>query len=372
MSEQKNTRKPQKQRRKRRNGAVSALIYVVCVLGISAILASVGWVLANDVLSLNKTSATEVITLDADLISTRTVTVEGEEKTISTANVSEIAKELKEKGLIEYPWLFKLFCAVTNSDEKITAGVFELDTNMDYQALVRNMSNRSSTRQTIMVTIPEGYELDQVFALLEEKGVCSAEELYDMSANWDYKFSFLQGVIPLGDPNRLEGYLFPDTYEFYYGDDPKMVINKMLLAFDAKFEESLRDQVTASGMTMHDIVIIASMIERETDGTDHKTIASVIYNRLNIGMRLQIDATVQYALDERKENLSTADTQIESPYNTYQVDGLPVGPIANPGMASIMAAINPESTGYYYYKVGEDGKTHVFFKTYEGFEAYGR
>lgn len=368
MSEKAKKSKP----KKKRNAAISALVYVVCVIGASVIIASVGWIFANDVLSLSKTDTTALITLDSSIMSSKVVEVDGEKKTVSVADVDVVADILKEKGLIEYPWVFKLFCAVTNSETKIRAGVYELDTSMDYQALVRNMSNRSATRITVKVTIPEGYELDQTFALLEAEGVCTAEELYDMSANWDYKFSFLQGVLPLGDPNRLEGYLFPDTYEFYYGDDPKTVINKMLLAFDARFNEALRETVKEKGMTMHEIVTIASMIERETDGTDQATISSVIYNRLEAGMRLQIDATVQYALDERKPSLSYDDLEVDSPYNTYKVNGLPAGPIANPGMASIMAAINPEDTSYLYYKVGEDGKTHVFFKTYEGFEAYGR
>ena len=347
------TRPPR--RRRKKNGAVSALVYVIMVLGLSAILAAVGWVMANDVLALNKQFKSAVITVQSD----------------DTA--ADVAALLKEKGIIDYPIVFRMYCAVSNSDEKLAAGIYELDTEMDYLALVRNMSARSAARIPVTVTIPEGYELARVFALLEEKGVCTAEELNDMAANWPYRFSFLQDI-PLGEPTRLEGYLFPDTYEFFSGDDPKMVINKMLLNFDAKFNEDLRELVASKDITMREIVIMASMIERETDGGDHDMIASVIYNRLSSGNfpYLQIDATVQYALDERKEKLSTADTLIDSPYNTYVVEGLPIGPIANPGMESLLAAIYPASSSYYYYRVSNDGRTHVFFKTYAEHESYGR
>ena len=344
-----------KRRRRKKNGVLSALIYVIMVLGISAILSAVGWVMANDVLALNKPFKTAVVTIE------------------SGDKVTDIAEMLKEKGIIEYPLVFRIYCAVSKSEEKLVAGVYELDTEMDYLALVRNLSIRSSTRIPVTVTIPEGYELDQMFALLEEKGVCPAADLNDMAANWPYKFSFLQ-EIPLGDPSRLEGYLFPDTYEFFAGDDPKMVINKMLLNFDAKFNEDLRELVASKDMTIHEIVIMASMIERETDGSDHDMIASVMYNRLKSDNfpYLQIDATVQYALDERKEKLSIADTQIDSPYNTYVVRGLPIGPIANPGMDSLLAAIYPESSSYYFYRVSNDGKTHIFFKTLAEHENYGK
>jgi conserved hypothetical protein, YceG family len=342
-------------RRRRKNGAVSALIYVIMVLGLSAILAAVGWVMANDVLALNKQFKSAVITVE------------------SGDNVADVATLLKEKGIIEYPMVFRLYCAVSKSSDKLAPGIYELNTEMDYLALVRNLSIKSSARIPVTVTIPEGYELARVFELLEEKGVCTVEDLNDMAANWPYKFSFLQ-EIPLGNATRLEGYLFPDTYEFFSGDDPKMVINKMLLNFDAKFNEDLRELVAGKGITMHEIVIMASMIERETDGNDHEMISSVIYNRLKSDNfpYLQIDATVQYALDERKERLSTADTQIDSPYNTYVVQGLPIGPIANPGMDSLLAAIYPETSSYYYYRVSSDGRTHVFFRTYAEHDSYGR
>ena len=194
-----------------------------------------------------------------------------------------------------------------------------------------------------------------------------------MAANHDYDFSFLQDI-PMGEATRLEGYLFPDTYTFYLGEDPKYVINKMLVNFDAKVTDAIRQQIWDQGKSIGEILNVASMIEKETDGTDRATIASVIYNRLNNpsgGTQgyLQIDATIQYVLPEG-EIVSEEDyATVQSPYNTYLNKGLPPGPISNPGMESIMAAINPESTNYYYYALGDD-KVHHFFTSYSEHQAF--
>ena len=152
---------------------------------------------------------------------------------------------------------------------------------MDYRALISSMGSSSANRMTTTVTIPEGMTEAQIFALLEEKGVSTVEQLEEAAANYDFKFSFLKGVVPLGDPKRLEGYLFPDTYEFYMGEEPVSVLNKMILRFDEIFTDEMRQEVQNDGRTIQDVVTVASMIEKETDGSDQAKIASVIYNRLD-------------------------------------------------------------------------------------------
>lgn len=333
-------------RRRKRSGVSGALIYVICVIGVSALLACIGWVAANDVLALNKPEKTATITIsDQD-------------------SFGDVADKLKDEGLIEYKFLFNLFATFTRSKDDVVAGTFTLNTDMDYRALLSGMSANSATRATVKVTIPEGYTLDQTFALLEEKGVASQADLQDMAANHDYAFSFLQ-ELPLGDYHRLEGYLYPDTYEFTTPQNALYVINKMLVRFDEQFTDDMRQKVESSGRTIHEIITIASMIEKETDGTDRANIASVIYNRLNNASGgtqgyLQIDATLAYI---NGGNVPTeADKSIDSPYNTYLYKGLPAGPISNPGLESIQAAMNPSSTSYYYYALGDD-KVHHFFKT---------
>ena len=333
-------------RRKKRSGLSGAAIYAIFVIGVSALLACIGWVAANDVLALNKPEKTATITITND------------------DSFGDVAEKLKDEGLIEYKFLFNLFATFTRSKDDVVAGTFTLNTDMDYRALLSGMSANSATRATVTVTIPEGYTVDQIFTLLEEKGVASVEDLQDMAANHDYAFSFLQDL-ELGDYHRLEGYLYPDTYEFTTPQNPLYVINKMLVRFDEQFTDAMRQEVADSGRTIHEIITIASMIEKETDGSDRADIASVIYNRLNNpsgGTQgyLQIDATLAYINGGKVP--TEADKSIDSPYNTYLYKGLPAGPISNPGLESIKAAMNPNSTSYYYYALGDDG-VHHFFKT---------
>ena len=346
QSSRTHTRRPA---RKNRTSVSFALLYVVFVIGISALLACVGWVAANDVLALNKPEKSVAITISSE------------------DSFGDVADMLKENGLIEYKSLFSLFATITGSRDDVVAGTFTLNTDMDYRALLTGISANSATKATIRVTIPEGYTIDQIFSLLAERNVATMEDLQDMAANHDYAFSFLQDI-ELGDYHRLEGYLYPDTYEFTTPENPLYVINKMLVRFDEMVTDDMRQEITDSGYTIHEILTIASLIEKETDGSDRANIASVIYNRLNnpnasagTNGYLQIDATLSYINGGQVP--TNADRSIDSPYNTYLYQGLPPGPIASPGLESIQAAMNPADTSYYYYVLGDDN-THHFFRTY--------
>jgi UPF0755 protein len=360
----------QKKKHKRSSGAkiAGAFLYVLVVIGVSGILATLGWTWASDLLALNKEEKTAVVTLPEDIFTyTEEVDETGNTETISTVDMDYVVDTLKENGLIEYEFLFRLFGKFSNAEHKIVAGTYELDTEMDYRALVANMSSSSSVRQVVEVTIPEGYNVDQIFELLEESGVSTVDKLEDMAANYAYKWSFLQDI-ELGDYHRLEGYLFPDTYQFYAGEDAKTVLNKLLNGFHSKMK-SYYDQFTEdSEYSLHDIVIIASLIEKEASTEDdYADIASVIYNRLEhpsaetVGL-LQIDATLVYINGGHVP--TEADKSIDSPYNTYLYTGLPAGPISNPGMKSLYAAMNPNSTKYYYYVLNPDTGAHEFSRTY--------
>ena len=346
-----------KARRRRGAGArvAGAFLYALVVIGLSAILATLGWVWACDLLGLNKEFASTVITIAED------------------TDFNEVVDQLEEEGLIQYKFLFKLYAAFSHAADKIVPGRYELTTEMDYHAIVSSMGSSSTTRQEVDITIKEGLTIDQVFDLLAERGVTSVEKLEDMAANWDYAFDWLKGI-PLGDYHRLEGYLFPDTYRFEMGENPKYVINKMLVNFDAKMDQYMAQYTGEEAQySLHDIVTIASMIEKETDGTsndernDYRSIASVIYNRLEhpeaetVGY-LQIDATLVYLNGGKVPTL--ADREIDSPYNTYLHQGLPAGPISNPGMTSLLAAMNPASTNYYFYVLNPETNQHEYSRTY--------
>lgn len=346
---------PRKKKRKKRSALSNSMIYILAVCGVSVILATLSWTMANDMLALNKDEVEAVITVQ-------------DEKSFG-----KVADQLKDNDIINYKFLFRLFATFSGKANDVVPGQYKLDTSMDYSAILNNLSSSSASRLETTVTIKEGWTMAQIFQLLEEKGVSTVEKLEDMAANHDYDFSFLQDI-PMGEATRLEGYLFPDTYTFYLGEDPKYVINKMLVNFDAKVTDAIRQQIWDQGKSIGEIINVASMIEKEADATDRATIASVIYNRLNNpsgGTQgyLQVDATIQYVLPEG-ELVSEEDYQtVQSPYNTYLNKGLPPGPISNPGMEAIMAAINPESTNYYYYALGDD-KVHHFFTSYSEHQAF--
>lgn len=346
---------PRKKKRKKRSALSNSMIYILAVCGVSVILATLSWTMANDMLALNKDEVEAVITVQ-------------DEKSFG-----KVADQLKDNDIINYKFLFRLFATFSGKANDVVPGQYKLDTSMDYSAILNNLSSSSASRLETTVTIKEGWTMAQIFQLLEEKGVSTVEKLEDMAANHDYDFSFLQDI-PMGEATRLEGYLFPDTYTFYLGEDPKYVINKMLVNFDAKVTDAIRQQIWDQGKSISEIINVASMIEKEADATDRATIASVIYNRLNNpsgGTQgyLQVDATIQYVLPEG-ELVSEEDYQtVQSPYNTYLNKGLPPGPISNPGMEAIMAAINPESTNYYYYALGDD-KVHHFFTSYSEHQAF--
>ena len=370
MSEEKRQAPKRRRPKERTYGArlAGACLYVLLVIVISAVLATVGWTWANDLLALDKDYTSTIFTIEPESILEVEKTDEnGNTYTTNSADLDLITERLQQEGLINHKFLFRLYAWFSGADEKIVAGTYELDTEMDYRALIVNMGRSSATRQTIDVTVPEGYTVDQIFQLLESKGVSTVEDLTDMAANWPYKWNFLQ-EIPLGDYRRLEGYLFPDTYTFYLGEDPKYVLNKMLLRFDEQMGQYYELFTEESPYTLHEIVILASLIEKETDGDDYKTIASVLYNRMNYPAAetagfLQVDAALVYVNGGRIPTIE--DKEMDSPYNTYKYKGLPPTPISNPGMASLFAALEPDSTGYFFYALNPNTGKHEFSRTYQ-------
>ena len=358
--------KKKSKKRKGINPILGILLWVVIVASSSAIFAGVGWMLANDLCAFNKAYMEVSVEIPEEWFTESEVTQEdGTTETVTTVDMDLVAQELKEGGLIEYPWFFRLFSVFYKSSTKIKPGTYTLNTDMDYMALVRGMHS-TGTAETVEVSIPEGYTTQQIFQLLEENGVCSVEELNDAAANYEFQdYAFLDSDL-LGQTTRMEGYLYPDTYQFYVGRSAVAALDSMLSNFSSKVyeNEDFSALFENSDYTFQEIITIASLIEKETDGTDREKIASVIYNRLeNAGETayyLQIDASLVYAAGRAitQEDYTTLD----SPYNLYQHTGLPPTPIANPGLASIKAALQPADTDYYYYVLGADG-THVFSST---------
>ncbi len=281
-----------------------------------------------------------------------------------------VANELKKAKIINYPTLFKIFGAIAKADKKIDPGMYKLSSDLDYRAIVSTMQEGSSD-EVIKITIPEGKTMSEIFAIFEEKGVCTAARLKESATNYNFKYKFLDSST-VGESKRLEGYLFPDTYEFYLNETSVNVLKKFLDNFDAKVTDDMYAQANKLGYEMKDIVTIASLIEKESaNDNESAKIASVIYNRLKSSSfpYLQIDATVQYALPERKVKLTNDDLKIDSPYNTYKYEGLPPTAIASPGIVSIKAALSPESTSYYFYALNKNG-SHSFFESSNDFDKF--
>ena len=356
-------------------GPIRVLLYVCCVLAASVLLAVFAWKCADEVCAFTAEEETVTVTVPEN------------------ATMSQVTDILMDKGLIHYRWLFSLYCMISGAEAKIDPGTYELNTIYDYHALINGMIATAENRATVEVTIPEGYEADDIFTLLEEKGVCTVDKLQEAAANYEFDYDFLKDL-DYGDYRRLEGYLFPDTYEFYMDDDPENVLAKFLRNFNNKITDEMyaaltelntdleakmekagftEAEIADAQLTFHDIIIVASLVEKETyRSSESGLIASVIYNRLcsKTYPCLNIDATIQYVLPERKEILTNADKAVISPYNTYTNAGLPIGPISNPGITSIRAALYPMETSYYFYASDPDAINHKFFETGYEYQSY--
>ena len=341
--------------------AVTA-VWLVLILVIGVTLGRMLWVCAADVLAFGRESREVTVTV------------------YESDTIDDITEKLHEGGLIRYPGLFKLYASLAVDEGEIAPGIWDLNTLYDYHALVNMMSPRSN-REVVQVLIPEGYTCRQIFALLEENKVCTAVDIAAYAASGELsEYWFLEGI-ERGAENCLEGFLFPDTYEFYKNSSSREALEKMLDNFEYRFSEEMRAQidtlnanVTDGTFDVHDVVIVASLIEKETANNDESPmIASVIYNRLfhwdGTPAYLNIDASIVYALDG-KTDLTTEDLKIDSPYNTYLNTGLTPGAISNPGLASLKAALNPASSDYYFYVLDPAKGTHHFTTTYDEHQAF--
>ena len=360
-------RPPRKGRPKRKKGEgllgipnmLATVVWLALILAIGVTAGRMLWVCAADVLAFGREDRPVTITI------------------YESDTMDDIIEKLYNGGLIRYRSLFKLYADISDADEDIDPGIYDLNTRYDYHALVNMMSTSSSRTVVEGVLIPEGYSCRQIFALLEEKRICTAQDLAAYAANGDLKdYWFLENV-ERGQEYCLEGFLFPDTYDFYKNSTPREVLEKLLDNFDRRFDEEMRAQietlnanvVTSGNYGVREVAIVASLIEKEAAApSEAPTIAGVIYNRLfrweGTPAYLNIDASIVYALNG-KSDLTREDLQVDSPYNTYTRTGLTPTPISNPGLSSLRAALNPEFHNYYYYVLNPETGMHTFSTTYE-------
>ncbi|MDR3543335.1 MAG: endolytic transglycosylase MltG [Desulfosporosinus sp.] len=288
-------------------------------------------------------------------------TGDSEKITISQGmTVDQLAEKLQQRHIIRSAWAFRMLAWLRPANFKLYVGDYQLAPTMSPAEIINDLL-KSGTEFT-RVTIPEGYTTDQIIALLVQKGIGSKEEFTKVITDDSFPYPFLQGT-PKGI-HRLEGYLFPNTYYIYVNTSPHAVIDLLLQQFAKEITPEVQKQLAVTKLSISQWVTLSSLVEKEAvKESDRPLIASVIMNRLKINQPLQIDATIQFLLSTPKPKLLNKDLQIPSPYNTYLHKGLPPGPIANPGDASLQAALHPAQTNFLYYVAKKDGY-HVFAKTY--------
>jgi len=277
----------------------------------------------------------------------------------SGATTTSIANLLKEENLIQGVTVFKMAAKDLGAEGKMQAGDYRFSQSMTTDEIIEKLVAGEVEVNTFTFTIPEGFEIRQIADRLAEMDLVDRDTFMALttSGTFDYKF--------LDDPYNLEGFLFPDTYEMRVGASEEEIIHRMLMRFDEVFVEAYYGRVEELGMTMNELVTLASIVEREAQAKEEfALVASVFHNRINIDMMLQSCATVQYILGERKERLTYDDIATDSPFNTYINNGLPPAPIASPGKLALESALYPAETDYFYFVVKKGGNgTHVFSRT---------
>lgn len=282
-----------------------------------------------------------------------------------------IAARLKEKGLIKNKLAFYMKIKSTGAAGQLKYGSFTIQKGASLGTVIHALTTGGARREGNWFTVPEGFTIEKIGAKLEKEGICSKKDFLS-AVQEDYDYWFLESI-PEDAPvtYRLQGFLFPDTYELGNNITPRNIVTIMLDEFGFKYTKEMDEKAKKMGKTTYEIVTEASIIERETDVDEERAmVAGVIENRLRTGMPLQMCPTVLYPLTEGMYDVTTVtyeDTRYDSLYNTYQNKGLPPGPIANPGLPCLEAALNPVSHNYFFYHTDEKKKdgSHIFTETYE-------
>lgn len=285
------------------------------------------------------------------------------------ASAREIGEELEDAGVIQSARLFRVLASLMGVGDDMVAGDYEFERGETALTAIRRISQ--GVTAPMVITIPEGLRADEIGDLLESRGIVSADDLRRALGDI-YEATFLS---ELPADAALEGFLFPATYGFSRDTSGHEVVQKLLNAFDQRYRETILPSLSTGEVELYEAVILASIVEREAQVAEERPIiAGVFLNRLDLGLPLQADPTVQYALGSDttsvqdfgywKADLTLADLELDSPYNTYVNVGLPPGPIASPGLDSIMAALEPAETNYLFFVARPDG-SHVFAETLE-------
>lgn len=327
-----------------------SIILILAVIG-----AGGGWYVYNEMQPVNKSGSTVKLTIEPG------------------TGTSRIADMLETQGLIKNSLFFRTYLKWKSEGSRFQAGVYEMNPGVTYDEIIAKLNSGDVVKaEMIRFTIPEGFTVTQMAEKLEEQGYADKKAFLDLAGQAQGLQNELLTEIPADDrlTYRLEGYLFPETYELKKGSTEAEIVQRMLDETKNRLEAipNFQAKLEKRGLDLNELMTVASLVEREVVvDSERAKVAGVIYNRLSKGMKLEIDATVQYLLGKPKERLLNSDLRSEdSPYNTYLYEGLPPGPIAAPSLKSIEAALEPETTEYLFYVTKKDGSgEHLFAKTYQ-------
>ena len=351
--------KKKKSKKRRRRAARSAFaVFLMIVILVTTALSACAISFINDVFALSRSDELVTVTVPSD------------------QTTDQIIDLLSDSGLVHQGWLCKLYYKgidwLKNFNKKTPppapeylSGVYYVEKNMGLEGYLNEFKELQQSDETVTLTFPEGWTIYQMFDRLEKYGVCSKEKLVGSITGTEFEHDFVSQIPK--NPNRtllLEGYLFPDTYEFFESSDPNSVIRKFLDGFNKKWTDEYAARAKELGLSMDEVITIASIIQREAANTEQMSlISSVIHNRLNHAVSwptLACDSTANYITTYLSGNVSQADLiNFEQMYNTYLIQGLPPGPICNPGEDAIYAALYPDSTDYYYFRHDKYGEIYM-------------
>lgn len=266
---------------------------------------------------------------------------------------------LKQEGIIRSKWAFVTYVSLRNEASDLKPGIYAFNDRATIAEIAKGIIAGGAE---LTITIPEGWTAKEIGAYLDRQGIVRQQD-FETITGPNAPLIFLETLAFFKEKpahGGLEGYLFPDTYRFYTGTPAQDVAIRMLENFDGKFADELRKETLRQHRTIHEVITMASLIEKEAAlDADREIVSGILWKRLNLGIPLQVDATLVFITGRKNAKVLYADTAIDSPYNTYKYKGLPKGPIANPGLSAIHAALHPKASPYLYYLSAPDG--HIIF-----------
>ena len=355
MAEEPPRRAPASGKRKRRKGRgwfafARGIFTLLVIILISVWLSRIAISAIDDYLALYKEDTGEIITVEIP---------EG-------ASTQQIAALLEENGVINNAWFFRLICKLKDSNASFHSGEHTFGSAYSYTEIIDELQTTNARQDTVTVTIPEGFTIRRMAERLEENGVCDVDELIAALDTVEYDFEFWDEAVFTQELRYYlwEGYLFPDTYEFYTNEDPEVVLQRLLANFENRLTDDYVDRAAEMGMSVDQLVTLASIIQAESSGENAEVMAmvsSVFHNRMNNAdeyPQLQSDPTGYYVRDYIEPYLAEGEDPqaYYDVYDTYVCNGLPIGPITNPGLAAIEAALSPADTDYFYFVTDANGQ----------------